>query len=116
MDPSLQATLTVIVGLIVGAVTTFIAVRKMPAEIGVSESQKRKNIAETGVAGSATVRNLLESNKMLSDQLRDQQEEIAELRAWFTGGIEIVTRLELTNPPKILAATVKRIPISADSG
>lgn len=116
ISPLAQAILTVLASLIVGIVTAYIAIRKMPAEIGVADSQRKKNLAETGVAGSATVRNLLESNKMLSDQLRQQQEEIGELRTWFTGGIEIVTKLELSNPPKVLAATVKRIPIISDSG
>lgn len=102
MDPSLVTALVALSGIVVGSVTAYIALRKMPAEIGSTES--------------TTVRNLLESNKLLSSQLKQAQMDIDELRKWFTGTLEISTKLELSNPPRVLQATVKRIPQQPDMG
>lgn len=112
MDPNLQSILTVLASALVGGATAYIAIRKMPSELALSDSERKKNLAETGASGSVTIRNLLESNKLLSDQLRQQQEEISELRAWFTGKLVISTELELSNPPKVLSAKVERIPLA----
>lgn len=92
---------TGVIGTIIGALVAYIAMKKMPAEIGNQESQ--------------TMQNILASNKMLSDDNRQLHKEIEELRAWFTGTIEISTKLELSNPPRVIEATVKRIPVSPSS-
>lgn len=102
MDPNIVAAITGIAGVLTGAGVLYIALRKMPSEIGKSDSE--------------TVRNISETNKILSAQLNEQGKKLAELQSWFTGTLEIVTKLDLSNPPKVLAATVKRIPITPDRG
>lgn len=102
MDPNVVTAIVTLAGLAVGSVTTYIALRKMPAEISSTES--------------TTVRNLLESNKLLSAQLKQAQTDINDLRQWFTGTLEITNRIELTNPPRAFPPTVRRVPQQPDMG
>lgn len=102
MDPNLITAISVLGALAVGAITTYITLRKMPGEIDSTES--------------TTVRNLLESNKLLSSQLKQAQADIEDLRGWFTGTLEIVNKIELTNPPRAAMPIVRRIPQHQDMG
>lgn len=92
----IQSLIGALVGAVVGGSGVFVALRKMPTEIN--------NV------GSSTLKNVLESNRLLSDRLEKQEDEITELRGWFTGTLEITTRVELTNPPRVLTADIRKIP------
>lgn len=99
MPPEAINALAGLFGTLFGAVAVWVAVRKMPGEMNSTNS--------------TTLKNVLESNRLLSERLENQEDEIRELRSWFTGTIEITTRVELSNPPRILTADIRKVPAIA---
>lgn len=86
-------TLSGIIGAIVGAVGMIIAIRKMPAEIGNTESQ--------------TIKNLLETTRMLSDDNRQLHTDLDAVNAIVHGEFEIVTRVVFANPPRVISSEIR---------
>lgn len=97
--------ISAIVGAIVGAIGATIAIRKMPAEIGQTESQ--------------TMKNLLDTTRMLSTDNKELHQKIEELNEIIHGDFEIVTHVVFANPPRVISSEIRNvqpIPAPADRG
>lgn len=84
-----------IAGVVVGAISVLILVRKMPSEIGQTES--------------TTMRNLVETMGMLSDDNKELHEKIEELNRIIHGEYQIVTHVIFANPPRVVSTEIRNI-------
>lgn len=84
-----------LLGVVAGAVGAIIAIRKMPAEVGQTQS--------------STMRNLLETTRMLSADNRDLHSKIEELENVLHGEFEIVTHVAFANPPRVITSTIRTV-------
>lgn len=100
MDPSLVVNLVVGLGGVgSGVLVAYISMRKMPSDIKGTES--------------ITMRNILESNKMLSEdnkQMREDnnkvREEMDQIKAMLTGTYEFRATIKLANPPHVVDSDI----------
>lgn len=84
-------------GVVSGLLVAWIAFRKMPSENRSSES--------------STIKNLIESNRMLTEDNRGLHQEIDDVMQLVTGSYEVTTRFEMNHPPKILGAEIRKLPV-----
>ena len=84
-----------IAGVVTGAITAYIALRKMPGEIKSTDS--------------VTIRNIQESLRLATADNHEMRKELDDLKSLIHGTLEITTRVALANPPHILDSAVKLV-------
>lgn len=84
-------------GLLLGAVTVWIALKKMPGDIRTGQS--------------TAINELAESVDRLAKRNNDLEEKVANLQKMFVGTYEVSTRIIFGAPPRIVGSSeIKLIP------